>query len=251
MSFFSKFFSKPTETKHPIDLSVVKCDVHSHFIPGIDDGAASLEESLELIRTFHDLGYKKIITTPHILADGYPNTAEIILEGLEKVKAALKAENIPMQMEAAAEYYLDYDFGKKVETEKLLTFGDNYLLFEISYLNPPDNLEQVVFQMQTMGYQPVLAHPERYTFWLNNWAKYERLKEKGVLFQLNINSLTGYYSNEVRSMAEEMIERRMINFLGSDCHHLKHASVIKNSAVYKIALQKLLDSGVLLNHTLL
>ena len=250
MSFLSNIFGDRGKTKISFDLSVLKCDVHSHFIPGIDDGAQTMEDSIALIREFHDLGYKKVITTPHILSDGYPNTPEIILGGLEKVRVALKTEGIPIQIDAAAEYYVDFDFERKLKEQKLLTFGKNYLLFEVSYINAPDNLERVIFQMQTNGYKPVLAHPERYPFWVRNFEMYEKLKEKGVLFQLNINSVTGYYSKQTRQTAEMLIEKNMIDFLGSDCHHSGHTSLIKSSAVYYKALGKLIESGKLLNETL-
>ena len=250
MSFFSRIFSKSTRTNIPADLSVLKCDVHSHFIPGLDDGAQTMEDAIALTREFHKLGYKKVITTPHILSDGYPNTPEIILGGLEKVRVALKHEQIPIQIEAAAEYYIDFDFDRKIEREKLLTFGKNYLLFEVSYLNPPDNLEQIIFKLLTRGYKPVLAHPERYNFWHDKFEKYEQLKEKGLLFQLNINSLTGYYSYATKKIAEIMIEKNMIDFLGSDSHHLGHVHLIKTKAVYQKSLHTLLESGKLLNNTL-
>ena len=249
MSFLSNIFGS-SKTSLPADLSVLKCDVHSHFIPGIDDGAHTMDDSVALIKSFYELGYKKVITTPHILADGYPNTPEIILSGLEKVRLALKNENIPIQIEAAAEYYIDFDFGRKIEQEKLLTFGKNYLLFEVSYVNPPDNLEHIVFKLLTGGYKPVLAHPERYPFWAGKFEMYEKLKEKGVLLQLNINSLTGYYSPSTKKTAELLIEKNMIDFLGSDCHHSGHVSLIKTKAVYQKALHKLIDSGKLLNNTL-
>lgn len=249
MGFLSNIF-KSSKASTPVDLSVLKCDVHSHFIPGIDDGAQTMENSMALIKSFYELGYKKVITTPHILADGYPNTPEIILGGLEKVRVALKSAGIPMQIEAAAEYYVDFDFSRKIKGEKLLTFGDNYLLFEVSYVNPPDNLEYIIFQSQTSGYKPVLAHPERYPFWSRNFEKFEQLKEKGVLFQLNINSVTGYYSKETRKTAEQLIEKNMVDFLGSDCHHSGHVGLIKTQAVYHKALHKLIESGKLLNSTL-
>lgn len=249
MRFLFDIF-KSTKTDKPTDLSVLKCDLHSHLIPGIDDGTKTMEESIALIRLFYELGYKKIITTPHVLSDGYPNTPEIILNELEKLKVALDNENIPIEVEAAAEYYIDYDFSKKIKQEKLLTFGKNYLLFEISYINPPDNFEHIIFQLQTSGYKPVLAHPERYPFWLQNVEKLEKLKEKGVLFQLNINSLTGYYSHESRQAAEQLIERNMVDFLGSDCHHFRHIHLIKTQAVFCRSLRKLIESGKLLNNTL-
>ena len=250
MSFFSRIFRKSTRNDIAADLSVLKSDVHSHFIPGIDDGAQTMDDSIALIKSFYDLGYKKVITTPHILADGYLNTPAIIVSGLEKVRVALKIENIPIQIEAAAEYYIDFDFGRKIEEEKLLTFGKKYLLFEVSYLNPPDNLDQIIFKLLTSGYKPVLAHPERYNFWHHKFEKYEQMKEKGLLFQLNINSLTGYYSYETKKIAEQLIEKNMIDFLGSDCHHSGHVNLIKREAVYEKALHKLIESGKLLNSTL-
>lgn len=209
-----------------------------------------MDESVSLIKEFERLGYKKVITTPHIITDSFRNTPEKILNGLEQVRVALKTENIQIEIEAAAEYYVDFDFSRKIEEEKLLSFGKDYLLFEISFINLPDNLAQIIFQLQIKGYKPVLAHPERYLFWSKDFEKYEQLKEKGVLFQLNINSLAGYYSGEAKKIAEQLVEKNMIDFVGSDCHHFRHLNVLKSEAVYEKALCKLIESGKLLNETL-
>lgn len=249
MSIFSKIFGS-TRSKIPANLAALKCDVHSHLIPGIDDGAQTMGDSIALIKEFQKLGYKKIITTPHILTDGYRNTPEIILSGLEKVRAALKTEGVAMELHAAAEYYLDYDFERKLDNKELLTFGDNYLLFEVSFLYPPDNLNDIIFKLLTSGYKPILAHPERYNFWHSKFSKYEELKEKGVLLQLNINSLTGHYSPETKKVAEMLIEKNMIDLLGSDCHNINHIKLINSSALYENALHTLINSGKLLNPTL-
>ena len=243
------FFKKTTRLETPVDLSTLGCDIHSHFIPGIDDGAKTIEDSVQMITELHKMGYKKVITTPHIMSDYYRNTPEIILGGLDKVRAALKEANIPIEVNAASEYYLDYDFERKLDEEKLLTFGDNHLLFEISYMNPPDNLMHVIFKMQLHGYKPVLAHPERYNFWHTDFKKYETFIDKGVLLQMNINSLTGYYSISTKKIAEQMIDKNMISFLGTDCHHIGHIDLIKN-VVYEKHLQKLMESGTLMNNRL-
>lgn len=248
MGIFS-IFKRKKRLSTPVDLSALGCDIHSHLVPNIDDGSKSIEDSVNMITEFHQLGYKKIITTPHIMGDAYRNTPEIILGGLEKVKVALKQNNIPVDISAAAEYYLDFDFERKLDNEKLLTFGKNYLLFEVSYLNPPDNLYHVIFKMQTMGYKPVLAHPERYNFWHSEFETYESIIDKGVLLQLNINSLTGYYSPATKKIAELMIEKNMISMLGTDCHHTGHINLIKQ-VVYEPHLQKLIESGKLLNNSL-
>jgi tyrosine-protein phosphatase YwqE len=249
MGLFSKFFGAPSRTATPADLSVLKCDVHSHFIPGIDDGARSMEDSLQFLRAFAEMGYKKVITTPHVMSDFYRNTPDIILGGLEKVRLAVQDHQIPIEVAAAAEYYIDFDFEEKIHKKTLLTFGKNYVLVEISFINPPENLNDIFFKLLTNGYKPVLAHPERYNFWHHDFEKYEEIAEKGVLLQLNINSLTGHYSPATKKIAERMIEKNMISLLGSDCHHGGHTDLMKQ-VVYEPALHKLLASGKLLNPTL-
>ena len=143
MSFFGKLFGVEKKLP-PIDIAnLIKVDMHSHLIPGIDDGSKTMEESIELIRAFKEFGYKKIITTPHIMSDYYKNTPEIINDGLAKLRLELGKQKIEMEINAAAEYYLDFDFSDKIHTEKLLTFGKNYLLIEVSYLNEPDNIDAI------------------------------------------------------------------------------------------------------------
>ncbi|MDQ3192618.1 MAG: capsular biosynthesis protein [Bacteroidota bacterium] len=225
MNFLRNIFSASPKYA-PADLSVLKCDIHSHLIPGIDDGAQVMEESLEIIEYFKSQGYQKLITTPHVMSDYYKNTPEIILSGLEKLKEAVKNAGIEIELQAAAEYYLDFEFEKKIEQKQLLTFGDNYVLFELGFLSPPDSMNNAIFLMQTNGYKPVLAHPERYTYWYRDFNKYYELKEKGVLFQMNMNSLTGHYSIDTKKIAEKMVDENMIELIGSDCHNMNHVHLL-------------------------
>lgn len=248
MNFFSRLFSKPDPVL-AADLSVIGVDMHSHFIPGIDDGAKTMEDSLQLLRGMQDLGYRKVITTPHIMSDFFRNTPEIILGGLADVRKAAAANGLQIEIDAAAEYYDDFDLDKKVAHEKLLTFGGNYLLFEVSYLNEPQNINSMIFRFITNGYKPVLAHPERYPFWYRRLEVFEEMKEKGVLLQLNINSLTGHYSPEAKKVAEYLIDKQLVDFLGSDCHHAGHLQLMQR-AVRTKALHKLLGSGLLRNSQL-
>lgn len=248
MGIFS-IFKKNTRLQRPVDLSVLRCDIHSHLVPAVDDGSKSVDDSLQMIRALREMGYSKIITTPHIMGDAYRNTPETILGGLETVRQALKENDDSLSIGAAAEYYVDFDFERKIEKEELLTFGKKYLLFEVSYLNPPDNLYHVIFNLQLKGYIPVLAHPERYNFWHRDFEKYQDFIDKGVLLQLNINSLTGYYSMATKKIAERLIEQNMISFLGTDCHHMGHINLMKE-VVYEKHLLQLIESGKLLNHTL-
>jgi protein-tyrosine phosphatase len=245
VNFFRKLFSSP-DPAIAADLSVVGVDMHSHFIPGIDDGAKTMEDTLLLLRGMQEYGYRKVITTPHVMSDFFRNTPEIILSGLEKVRAAATAEGIDIEIQAAAEYYDDFELDKKLDTEKLLTFGDSYLLFEVSYLNEPNNINNLIFKIRTSGYKPVLAHPERYPFWYRRMDVLESLKEKGVLLQLNINSLTGHYSPDAKKVAEYLIDKNMVDFLGSDCHHAGHQQLMQK-AIRTKALHKLIASGSLRN----
>lgn len=249
MSFFNRLFGAKKKLP-PIDIAnLIKVDMHSHLIPGIDDGAQNMEESIQLIRSLKEVGYKKIITTPHVMSDYYRNTPEIIINGLQNLREELAKQKIEMPIEAAAEYYLDFDFNDKIRTEELLTFGKKYLLVEVSYLNEPDNIDATIFELQTTGYNVILAHPERYPFWGQNFKRFETLKDKDVLFQVNINSLAGHYSPGAKRTAERLIDLGMVNFIGTDCHNSNHLRFLEE-ALCEPALHKLVESGKLLNHTL-
>jgi tyrosine-protein phosphatase YwqE len=248
MSWFSKLF-KREEKLPPIDLSVLKTDFHSHLIPGIDDGAVDLEDSIAMIRRFKVWGYKKVITTPHVMSDFYRNTPEIILGGRDDVAKELEKNKINIELGAAAEYYLDETLEPKIKAKEVLTFGDNYVLFELPFMAEPPNLASAIFEMQTNGYKPILAHPERYGFWYKDFEKYREMKDKGVHLQLNMLSLIGHYSPETQKIAEKLVDEGLISFLGSDCHNQVHQEMIEIART-KPYMHKLIESGKLLNHTL-
>ena len=238
--------------KKPIrsDFSSLGVDIHSHLVAGIDDGSPSVDASIEMMQRFVELGYRKVITTPHVMSDYYQNDTSIIKAGLNTLRRALIANNISLEIDAAAEYYIDYDFRKKIEDKvPLLTFGDKYVLVEISFINPPELLSEILFELQTEGYRPVLAHPERYSFWFHDFSQFEIIFNRGIKLQLNINSLTGVYGTDVQKIAYMLIDKEMYSFAGSDCHHLQHLDLMRKALSNK-HFNKLLSSGVLLNSTL-
>ena len=249
MSLFGKIFRKKEIELEPCDLSTLGTDVHSHLIPGIDDGAKNMDDSLILIRALVELGYKKIITTPHVMCDYYRNTPEIILGGLSELQQKIKEENIEVEIFAAAEYNLDADFEPKISNNELLTFGEKYVLFELPFMQEPPNLGSAIFEMQTNGYIPVLAHAERYPFWFHDFQKIMDLRERGVKIQLNINSLTGYYGPEVRAVGERLIYESCLDLLGSDCHHYGHIELL-NQARKKPYLHRAIEIPGLINKEL-
>lgn len=231
----------------PLDFSVLKTDIHSHFIPGIDDGSPDMETTISLIKEMQGLGFKKVITTPHVMSDFYKNSSDIILKGLTDIRSELKVQNINMEIEAAAEYYIDYDFEQKIGKEKFLTFGDNYILVELSFMEAPKNLFDIIFKLQLEGYKVVLAHPERYAFFIMD--DYEELVNRGVLLQINWLSIIGYYSPQIEQKTKELIAAEMVSFIGSDCHNMNHAELYKKCQTKK-AWHDLNNSSKLLNNTL-
>lgn len=224
-SIFKK--KKAPEKDVTFNYESIMVDMHSHVLPGIDDGAKNPEESIVLIKKMMELGIKKVIATPHIMADFYRNTPETIGNALELLKAELIKENIDIVVEAAAEHYFDETFEARVDNHKLLTMGDNYALFEFSFISAPLNYLAVVQKMTKLGYRPILAHPERYPYM--SIEKYKMLHDWGCNLQLNTISLTGYYGKEVKTLAESLIDNQLIDFISSDMHHPRHAAALADA----------------------
>jgi len=219
------WFKKSEPRNITFDYSSLMVDMHSHVLPGIDDGAQTPEESIVLIKKMMELGIKKIIATPHIMADYYRNTAETINASLEILKAELEKEKINIAVEAAAEHYFDETFEDRIDNGKLMIMGDNYVLFEFSFVSKPPNVIPVIQKLRTLGYKPILAHPERYPY--IDADQLRTYREWGLNFQLNSISLTGYYGREAKKTAETLIDAQLIDFISSDMHHIKHAEAFK------------------------
>jgi len=245
-----KLFSRSKSAKEKIDLGILKADVHSHLIPNIDDGSPDIQTSLLLIRGMMEFGYKKIITTPHIMWDMYRNDSQIILKGLEHLRSAVKAEGLDIEINAAAEYFLDDHVERLIKNnEPLLTISGNMVLVEFSMAHPSMSLKEILFEMQMQGYQPVIAHPERYSFAANDKNFYDELKTIGCLFQLNLLALGNYYGKAVHDLAQYLIKKEYYDLVGSDLHHFRHLDALNNPSLLT-PLNKLLDSGKIRNQDL-
>jgi tyrosine-protein phosphatase YwqE len=232
------------------DYSNLVADMHSHLLPGIDDGSPNLETSIELIRRMMKLGFKKFVTTPHIMWEMYKNTPEIINEKLELLRSALKKEGIDTEIKAAAEYFLDEHVEQLLASkQKLLTVADNMVLVEFSLANQPFSTKEILFEMTMQGYQPVIAHPERYIYFEQARDFYDELKDAGCYFQLNINSISGYYGKSAEKLAQYLLKKEYYNFVGSDLHHFRHIDALSNPVITPV-LQKLVDSGKIMNSQL-
>lgn len=221
-------FRKKTEEIASLDLSWLQVDMHSHLIPGIDDGSKSMEESLGLLKRLEGFGLRKIITTPHIMSEYYRNTPEIIGMGLEDLRKAAKSEGINLEIEAAAEYYMDEIFLEKVKGgEQMLTFGDGYILVETGFINKPQMLLDIIFNLEMAGYKPIFAHPERYQYLIADKKLQEELIDRKLLFQINLLSFTGFYSRQIKDFAESLLDRGVIALLGTDCHNARYLDMLE------------------------
>jgi len=244
-------FSFFRSSKAVPDLSFIGADMHSHLLPALDDGLKTMDDTIHFIQQLHSMGYEKFICTPHIISDLHPNSPDTILPRLEEVRKALKVENIPVQIEAAAEYMVDIDFENSIKSgNQLLTVGDKNILIEMSYVAPSPNMEQVIFDLNMKGLKPIIAHPERYLYYHNNFEKYQRFIDLGAVLQVNLLSLLGYYGKNVKIIAEKLIKQKMIQFAGTDMHHTNHLNGLQELASKK-DFYKLIAEADLLNKTLL
>jgi tyrosine-protein phosphatase YwqE len=203
--------------------------MHSHLIPGIDDGSPSMDHTIALLAKFEQLGYRKVVTTPHILNDVHPNTPKIILDGLKDVQLEIKRLGMKIEIESAAEYYCDESFLPIIERNEILSFGSNFVLMEFGFLSPSQYEAQALFNLQVAGYVPVIAHYERYPYYFGDFKKVDALRERNIQIQVNLNSLTGHYGPGVKKMAEQLIKNKQVDFLGTDCHRIEHLILLENN----------------------
>ena len=240
--FFTKKKSIPLNNFFPKNF----VDIHSHLLPGIDDGAKNMDDSIALISKMATYGIKNFITTPHVLGTVYPNSSATIKSKLQEVKDELQNRGInDISIEAAAEYMLDEEFSALLKKDDILVLKGKYILVEMSYFSAPINLYDVLFQIQLKGYKPILAHPERYTFYHNDFESFYKLKKAGCLFQLNLLSLTEQYGKSVQKVSEKLLKENMYDFVGTDTHHRNHLELLQKIGTKKnvTKISHLLDNN--------
>lgn len=246
MGFFSNLLREKKPQKPFAKLLV---DVHSHLLPGIDDGAKSMEESLLMIRMLIDMGYQKLIITPHVMAHMYPNTSQKILQVYNSLQTEVIKQKLPILLEISAEYYLDDTLFERIKNNDLLPFAGNHILFECSFRNEPLSLFDLVFQLKAAGYQPVIAHFERYVYFHNRIEIAQELQSLGCLIQVNLLSFSGYYGKSIQRQAAILYSNNCIDLVGTDCHKIAHLENLTDIKKVK-KLSKYIDYQVI-NQSLL
>jgi protein-tyrosine phosphatase len=232
------------QKKEAADLGgTLLVDIHSHLLPGIDDGAPTMDHTIGMLRKFEELGYQKLIMTPHIMSGVYDNSSEIILQKLEDVRKVSRDLGLKLELEASAEYYFDETLFERVRQKDLLPFHGNHVLFEFSFRNQPSQVEDIVFALKSAGYQPVLAHFERYLYFHPSIEVARSLRERGCYIQVNLNSFTGHYGPDVKNQAIRLLKAGLIDILGSDCHRIQHLELLENS-LNQAVFHQLLEAKV-------
>ena len=240
------FGFRRTKGEETLPFSV---DMHSHLLPGVDDGAPTAEASLSLITGLQSLGLRRLITTPHIYTDLYPNSPATLQPAFDGLKRTLDSARMEVDLTFGAEYFMDDTFEELVSARSgLLTLANELVLIETSFVQPPISFDNQIFTLKVAGYKPVLAHPERYPYWHMNREKYHDLFDNGVLLQVNLLSIIGYYGRNVADAARYLIQNELAAFAGTDCHHERHVDALKRGVRdIRRSLDGLIKKGKLLN----
>jgi tyrosine-protein phosphatase YwqE len=216
-SFFQKKY------KEPFPFHLLKTDVHSHLLPGIDDGSPDVTTSLSLMKGMVELGFESFTATPHVMEDIWQNDDQSIAAAHVLLTTALKEIKMPYPIVAAAEYLVDGHLEQLLKNKiQLRTIRNNWVLIEVSFIQPPIQLHDIIFEMQLQGYQPVFAHPERYLYYAQHFKELLKVKDAGCILQSNLLSFSGYYGKEVKNFAEKLVDHNLIRLLGTDLHHQRH-----------------------------
>lgn len=218
------------------NFSFIGTDIHNHLLPGIDDGSPDVATSVELMEGMLELGFSSFVCTPHVLGSVHPNTPDTIKQAHQQLQTSLTAAGYTHSVKYSAEYMTDYELTDIISGEQLLPLPGQYVLVEMSYALPSPNIREVLFDLQTRGYRPILAHPERYPYMFSRFQEYEALVDAGAELQINLLSLQGYYGKHIQKAAEKLISHNLISWVGSDLHHRRHLAALQQLALNHKAL---------------
>lgn len=206
-----------------IDIWSGTPEIHCHVLPGIDDGAKDVEDSLRLLEKYTSLGCNRIVATPHTMSGIYDNTPSTIENSYDLIKNQVDG----LQLSFSSEYMIDENFSALLENNSILPLHENYVLIEMSYFQPPENIKEIIFKIGTLGYIPILAHPERYAYYHNKPAIFQDFKSRGCLLQLNALSLSEHYGSACQKIALKLLKEGLYDFIGIDTHRIEHLNKIE------------------------
>lgn len=200
-------------------------EIHCHVLPGIDDGAKDVQTSLKIIDAYKSLNCTRIIATPHTMHGIYDNTPETIETSYNSIIDQIPTD---IQLHYSSEYMLDDNFDKLLDSKNIIPLYKNYVLIEMSYFQPPENIKEQIFKIGSLGYIPILAHPERYAYYHNKINIFQDFKSRGCLLQLNALSLSEHYGSSCQKTAFTLLKDGLYDFIGTDTHRIDHLAKIQH-----------------------
>ena len=245
MSIFEIFKHKKYEPR-PI-FSALGTDMHCHLVPQVDDGSKCKEESIECLNTLKAVGFNKVIITPHFQYPRFNNDEDDIKRRYEELKKHAAEEGVEIEMGGiAGEYRIDSGFAKRLDNPRFLQIANQYVLVEFSLHQQMMGCDEFIFDMQMKGYEIILAHPERYPYLNIDGARIEQLRNQGVLFQVNVLSLGGFYGDDARRKAYSLIDRGWVELLGTDTHNTLYAQALMD-ITHDRKVEKVLEKHEFMN----
>lgn len=222
MSIFSIF----SRRREPVSLPF-STDIHCHILPGVDDGSPDAVTSADLVERMQAWGIRRIIASPHVTECSFENTPEILDPALEELRSELARRGNDIVVTRSSENRIDDYFRTLLKAGQITPMPDNYILVENSFIQEPWQLDQFLYDLRIKGYRPILAHPERYYYYHGRTStRYDEMHRAGTYFQVNVLSLAGAYGKEEKKVAEQLIEKGYVDFLGTDLHNARHADII-------------------------
>lgn len=228
-------------------LKHLEYDMHCHLLPGIDDGPATIEESLAIIKAMVNVGYRGAICTSHIFPEVYDNKAEDMLHGVDSLQSALQKNNIDFTLKASAEYMIDRQFIELAKSKKLLAFGKkNYVVVETGFTQENPYFDEAIYEMQCAEYSPILAHPERYLYLSKSKSieAFEKIIDKGIELQINLFSFTGLYGRIAKEVAEVLLKNNFVHWIGTDIHKSQQIPFLEKANRLKTLSQSMGDNPI-------
>lgn len=206
-------------------------DTHCHILPGVDDGAQTQQDALDIARQLVEVGFQVVLATPHVVEGDKFILPSVIREKVHTLNQLFQQENIPLQVLPGAENYIFPELAAWYREGKIITLADTqkYILVELPTMSIPHYTEQVLFELQLAGLTPVIAHPERNRELYHNPEKLVEWVNKGIQLQINLGSFMGRYGSGARNLAKALLLSEMVHFIGSDMHHVsQHNTYLKS-----------------------
>lgn len=210
-------------------------DIHSHVIPAVDDGSASVEETFEMIKEAKQVGFTDIILTSHFLLNHYETEANELIFWKDKLQEVLNKQAINIKLHSGMEIYISNQMEELIKNKRLLTLANSrYMLMELPMGSTIQYLDHVLYFLESIGIKPIIAHPERYKCVQDDPDIVQEYKDKGALIQCNYASILGIYGNNAKKTVKKLLKSGYVDFLGSDCHKQKQIYTIIPEAEKKI-----------------